>query len=165
MDIDINDIKFKKRVSIEQIEESKDICPKFDKVGLLPCITIESETKMILMFSFINEEAFKKTILSKKGHYFSRSRNNVWKKGETSGMFHEIVNVYIDDDQDSVIYEVKLNSPKKGGKKASCHVGYKSCFYRKIKINKGEIKLEFIEQEKAFDPKIVYEGIPNPTKL
>ena len=80
--MDIDNIQFKKRVSIEQIEESKDICPKFDKVGLLPCITIESETKMILMFSFINEEAFKKTILSKKGHYFSRSRDNVWKKGE-----------------------------------------------------------------------------------
>jgi phosphoribosyl-AMP cyclohydrolase len=165
MNIDINDIKFKKRISIEQVEESKDICPKFNKVGLLPCITIENETKMILMFSFINEEAFKRTISSKKGHYFSRSRNNVWQKGETSGMFHEIVNIYIDDDQDCVIYEVKLNSPKKGGKKASCHVGYKSCFYRKIQIKEGKIKLKFIEKEKSFDPEIVYEGTPNPTKL
>lgn len=165
MNININDIKFKKRVSIEQIEESDDICPKFNKDGLLPCVTIEDETKMILMFSFINEEAFKKTISSKKGHYFSRSRNNIWKKGETSGMYHEVVNIYIDDDQDCVIYEVKLNNPKKGGKKASCHVGYKSCFYRKIQINKGEIKLEFIEEKKAFDPKVVYKDIPNPTKL
>ena len=117
------------------------------------------------MFSYLTEEALKKTIKTKKGHYFSRSRNNIWLKGEISGMFHEINNIYVDDDQDCIIYEVTLNDPKKGGSKASCHVGYKSCFYRKINISEKKIKLEFIEGKKAFDPEEIYEGIPNPTKI
>ena len=158
-------IKFKKRVSIEQIEEGIDFCPRFNADGLLPCITVEHHTNMILMFSFITEEALKKTIMTKKGHYFSRSRKSIWLKGEVSGMYHQIINIYVDDDQDSIIYEVKLNEPKKGGKKASCHVGYKSCFYRKLSTEEEDINLEFIEKEKSFDPKKVYEGISNPTKV
>ena len=163
--MDIDKIKFDKRQSIKQIEEGNTICPKFNESNLLPCITIEHKTNQILMFSYVNEEGLKKTILSKKAHYYSRSRGKIWLKGETSGMYHNICNIYIDDDQDSIIYEVTLNEPKKGGGKASCHVGYKSCFYRKIIFKDNKVTLKYTENKKTFDPNIVYEGIPNPTKI
>ena len=165
MEINEKNIIFNKRKNIKQIEEGYELCPKFNENGLLPCITIESNTNEILMFSYLNEEAFKKSISSKKAHYYSRSRKNIWIKGEVSGMTHKIQDILIDDDQDSVIFIVKLKKPFKGGKVASCHVGYKSCFYRKVKTSQDKITLEFTEDNKSFDPEIVYEGIENPTKI
>ncbi|MEC6997318.1 MAG: phosphoribosyl-AMP cyclohydrolase [Pseudomonadota bacterium] len=159
-------IVFKKRTSVKQIEEGSEFCPKFNNLKLLPCITIENKTKEILMFSYVNEVALKKTLETKKAHYFSRSRNLLWLKGETSGMYHNVKKILIDDDQDCLILEVELSKPKKGGKEASCHVGYKSCFYRKVvKTKNGELTLKFIEKKKSFDPEKVYEGITNPTKI
>ena len=158
-------IKFSKRSSIIEIEEGNKLCPKFNKDKLLPCITVEHKTKEILMFSYINKLAFQKSLETKKAHYFSRSRKSIWFKGETSGMYHHIKNMLIDDDQDCVIFEVKLTKPKKGGKEASCHVGYKSCFYRKIELKDSSVSLKFTEKKKSFDPKIIYKGIPNPTKM
>ena len=159
-------IIFKKRTSIKQIEEGSEFCPKFNNFKLLPCITIENKTKEILMFSYVNEVALKKTLETKKAHYFSRSRNLLWLKGETSGMYHNVKKILIDDDQDCLILEVELTKPKKGGKPASCHVGYKSCFYRKVvKTKNGEVTLKFIEKKKSFDPEKVYKGITNPTKI
>ena len=161
----INKIQFNKRTSIVEIEEGYKLCPKFNKDNLLPCITVETKTKEILMFSYINKLAFKKSIETKKAHYFSRSRESIWLKGETSGMFHNIKKMFIDDDQDCVIFEVKLAKPTKGGKAASCHVGYKSCFYRKIEYKEGQASLKFTEKKKSFNPEKVYKGIPNPTKI
>ena len=165
MKIDEKNIIFNKRISIEQVEEGKEFCPKFNKEGLIPCITIEYGSKEVLMFSFLNEEALKKSIITEKAHYYSRSRKNIWFKGEVSGMYHHIQDVFIDDDQDSIIFSVKLNEPTKGGDKASCHVGYKSCFYRKIKFSNNKISLTFTKAKKAFDPTIVYKDIENPTKI
>ncbi len=163
--IEEKNIIFDKRSTIKQIEEGIVLCPKFNKEGLIPCITIEDNSKEILMFSYLNEEALKKSISSAKAHYYSRSRRNIWFKGEISGMTHDIQNILIDDDQDSIIFVVRLNKPFKGGNVASCHVGYKSCFYRKVKITEEKISLEFTENEKAFDPEVIYEGIDNPTKI
>ena len=163
--IDINKIVFERRNSIKQIEEGNMLCPKFNDKGLLPCITVENNTNQVLMFSYLNTEALKKSILTKKAHYYSRSRKNIWIKGETSGMTHDIKEIFIDDDQDCIIFIVSLNKPDKGGNIASCHVGYKSCFYRRVKLLDNKIHLEFTEHEKAFDPKVVYKGIDNPTKI
>ena len=163
--IDINKIVFEQRNSIKQIEEGNMLCPKFNDKGLLPCITVENNTNQVLMFSYLNTEALKKSILTKKAHYYSRSRKNIWIKGETSGMTHDIKEIFIDDDQDCIIFIVSLKKPDKGGNIASCHVGYKSCFYRKVKLLDNKIHLEFTEHEKAFDPKVVYKGIDNPTKI
>ena len=80
-------------------------------------------------------------------------------------MYHQIQDILIDDDQDSIIFTVKLNEPTKGGAKASCHVGYKSCFYRKVEVSNGKLELKYTEDKKAFDPEIVYKGTENPTKL
>ena len=165
MKINEKNIIFNKRVSIKQIEEGKELCPRFSEEGLIPCITIEYGSKEVLMFSFLNEKALKKSIATEKAHYYSRSRKNIWFKGEVSGMYHQIEDILIDDDQDSIIFIVKLNEPKKGGKKASCHVGYKSCFYRKIEASDKKIVLKFTEDKKSFDPEIVYKDIENPTKI
>ena len=165
MKINEKNIIFNKRVSIKQIEEGNQFCPKFNKEGLIPCITIEYDSKEVLMLSFLNEEAIKKTIITEKAHYYSRSRKNIWLKGEVSGMYHQIQNILIDDDQDSIIFAVKLNEPTKGGRKASCHVGYKSCFYRKVEILDKKIVLKYTEHKKSFDPEVVYKGIKNPTKI
>ena len=130
-------IELKKRTSIKQIEEGTDLAPKFNDKGLIPTITIDADTKEVLMFSYMNEIAFKKTITTKLAHYWSRSRSKIWKKGEESGMYHNIKRILIDDDQDSLILEIKLDAPTLGGDKASCHVGYYSCFYREIIINEA----------------------------
>ena len=153
---------FKKRENIYDIEEGNLLSPKFDNDGLIPVITMCSKTKEILMHGYMNKEALKLSIETKNAHYWSRSRQSIWKKGEKSGLQQKIKKIRIDDDQDCIIIFVELE-----GLKASCHVGYKSCFYRELKsINsKFSDKLVFIEKEKVFDPEEVYGDIPNPTKL
>ena len=159
------EIIFAERKTIKEVEEGNSLSPKFDAKGLIPCVTVEVISNEILMLSYLNKEAFQKSILTEKAHYYSRSRNKIWLKGEISGMTHSIKEILIDDDQDSVIFKVVLGKPFKGGKKASCHVGYKSCFYRKIVLKNNDLKLVFTENEKSFDPDLVYEGTENPTKL
>ena len=152
---------FKKRISVEQVEEGHDLCPKFDENGLIPVITTDHKTGDILMHGYMNEEAFRKTIETKEAHYFSRSRNAIWHKGKTSGWVQKVKFIRIDDDQDSVWISVDI------GDGASCHVGYNSCFYRSIPLDNqnNDVKLEYEEKEKKFDPEIIYKGQPNPTKL
>ena len=157
---------FSARNSVEQVEEGILLAPKFDANGVIPCITQHAETKEILMFAFMNKSALSLTIETGLAHYWSRSRQNLWKKGESSGMFQRVERMLIDDDQDCVIIEVSLTAPTAGGKEASCHVGYYSCFYRQVPIGKTDkIELSFIENEKAFDPKAIYGDAPNPTQL
>lgn len=161
------DVTFASRISVEQVEESDQLAPKFDDNGCIPCVTVHAETKEILMFAFMNSEALKLSISTGLAHYWSRSREKLWKKGETSGMFQNIKRILIDDDQDCVVIEVTLTPPSTGGKEASCHVGYRSCFYRAIPVKPDtvDVKLEFVEEDKSFDPDNVYQGIPNPTRL
>ena len=154
---------FKKRENVKEIEEGKLLSPKFDNDGLIPVIATCYKTKEILMHGFMNVEALKKTIETKEAHYWSRSRKSIWHKGKSSGFIQKVIELRIDDDQDSIWMKVDI------GDGASCHVGYKSCFYRSIPLGKikntEEIELEFKEKEKKFDPEKVYKGQPNPTKL
>ena len=152
---------FKKRISVKEVEEGKNLSPKFDERGLIPVITTDFNTKEVLMHGFMNEEALKKTIETKEVHYFSRSRNEIWHKGKTSGFVQKVKSIRIDDDQDSIWVAVDI------GDGASCHVGYKSCFYRSIDSDSknNNTTLKFEEKEKKFDPEKVYKGMPNPTKL
>ena len=76
---------FAERTSVEQVEEGTSLAPKFDDKGVIPCITQHAETREILMFAFMNEEAFRLTIGTRLAHYWSRSRRKLWKKGESSG--------------------------------------------------------------------------------
>ena len=156
------EIAFSKRTSVEEVEEGFELQPKFDEKGLIPVITIDNDDGKVLMHGYMNEEALKLTISLKTAHYWSRSRKKIWKKGETSGFFQNIVKIQIDDDQDCIILFVELS-----GTKASCHVGYKSCFYRELekKDENFSTNLVFNEEKKVFDPEKVYKGLENPTKL
>ena len=157
----MNNIKFENRKSIEQVEESTELAPKFDENGLIPVVTTDFSSGEVLMQGYMNEEAFKQTISLGEAVYFSRSRKSLWHKGKTSGLVQKIKEIRIDDDQDCVWLRVDV----KGG--ASCHVGYRSCFYRSIPMDSDNAKviLRFEEKEKVFDPKEVYGDAPNPTKL
>ena len=158
---------FDKRESVLQVEEGNSLAPKFDENGLIPCICQHATTREILMFAYMNADALEATLKTGRAHYWSRSRHKLWKKGETSGMTQQVNRVLIDDDQDCVVIEVDLASPTAGGQEASCHVGYRSCFYRKIElVEESNVReLVFIESNKAFDPTTVYADTPNPTQL
>ena len=152
---------FKNRENVKEIEEGNLLSPKFDNDGLIPVITMCSKTKEILMHGYMNVEALKLTIETKEAHYWSRSRKKIWHKGQISGFKQKIKEIRIDDDQDSIWILVNI------GKGASCHVGYRSCFYRSVPFGKSgsSVVLRFEEKEKVFDPKKVYGDAPNPTKL
>ena len=154
---------FKKRDNIKEVEEGKYLEPKFDKNGLIPVITSDFITGDILMHGYMNDEALIKTIETKEAHYWSRSRKKIWHKGKVSGFIQKVKEIRIDDDQDSVWLSVDI------GKGASCHVGYRSCFYRSVPLGKisniEKLEIEFKEKEKIFDPKKVYKDEPNPTEL
>ena len=156
-------LMFKKRESIFEVEEGKFLAPKFDVNGLISVTTTDSNSGDLLMHGYMNEEALKKTIETKEAHYFSRSRKTIWHKGKTSGFTQKVTEIRIDDDQDSIWMTVDI------GDGSSCHVGYRSCFYRSIPMgpieNGREIKMKFEEKEKSFDPEVVYKGQPNPTKI
>ena len=154
---------FKKRDNIKEVEEGKYLSPKFDENGLIPVITADFKTGDILMHGYMNYKSLKKTIETKEVHYWSRSRKKLWRKGQISGFVQIVKEIRIDDDQDSVWLSVDI------GNGASCHVGYRSCFYRSIPLgkikNEEELEMEFKEKKKIFDPKKVYKDEPNPTKL
>tara|TARA_Y100000748_G_C15196912_1_gene371850 strand:+ start:109 stop:576 length:468 start_codon:yes stop_codon:yes gene_type:complete len=154
---------FKKRENVAAIEEGELLSPKFDEDGLIPVITTDCKTQEVLMHGYMNSEALEKTIETKEAYYWSRSRKKVWHKGETSGFVQKVVEIRIDDDQDSIWISVDIGD---GG---SCHVGYKSCFYRAIPLGKikdsEKIEMKFKEKNKKFDPKKIYKNKPNPTKI
>ncbi len=157
-----HDPVFGRRESIEQVEEGHDLAPKFDPQGFIPCVTTDHRSGEVLMVAVMNREALAKSIETGEAHYFSRSRQVLWHKGATSGLVQKIIEMRIDDDQDCVWLRVEVA----GG--ASCHVGYRSCFYRKVPVGAERTagtSLEFLEHEKAFDPQAVYGDAPNPTQL
>ena len=154
---------FKKRESVLEVEEGKFLSPKFNAEGLIPVITTDHKTGDVLMHGYMNEDALKKTIETKEAHYWSRSRKVLWHKGKSSGFIQKVIEIRIDDDQDSIWMRVDIADG------ASCHVGYKSCFYREVPLgkiqDKEKIKMEFKEKKKKFDPKKVYKNQDNPTEL
>ena len=154
-------IKFAERSSVEFVEEGELLAPKFNNEGIIPVVVTETKSDLVLMVGYMNKEALDLTITTKEAHYWSRSRELLWKKGESSGMIHRVDEILIDDDQDSIWLKVTID-----GLGASCHVGYKSCFYRAVSsVDKNGAKLSFTESEKIFDPEIIYPGAENPTKL
>lgn len=156
-------VKLHPRISVEQVEEGWELAPKFDEHGLIACVTTEAASGEVLMLGYMNREALKRTIQTGKAHYWSRSRQVLWHKGATSGLSQLVEELRIDDDQDAVWLRVSVS-----GSGASCHVGYHSCFYRRVPVSvqreKGD-ELVFTETSKTFDPKFVYGDAPNPTIL
>ncbi len=123
--------------------------PKFDASGLLTCVATDAATGDVLMVAHMNEEALRKTVASGEAWYYSRSRQALWRKGESSGHTQRVVEMRMDCDQDAVWIRVEQLG-------AACHTGRRSCFYRKIEADKGETRLSFVDADRHFDPTEVY---------
>ena len=159
---DTQNYTFTERKSIEQVEEGTDLSPKFDADGLVPVITSDYKSGEILMHGYMNKEALLKTIEHGEAYYWSRSRKCLWHKGDVSGLVQKVKQLLIDDDQDALWMRVEVVGD------ASCHVGYRSCFYREIPLGSHlpeKLQLQFTEKNKTFDPDVVYHNEPNPTIL
>lgn len=130
-------------------EEGLAFQPKFDASGLVTCVATDAASGDVLMVAHMNDEAVRKTIESGEAWYFSRSRNALWRKGETSGHTQQVVEMRLDCDQDAIWIRVKQTG-------AACHTGRHSCFYRKIDAAEGDTRLSFVEADKQFDPTEVY---------
>ena len=141
---------FAARTSHAEVEEGTALAPKFDEHGLIPCIATDAATGEVLMFAYMNAEALQQTIELGEAVYYSRSRQELWHKGATSGHVQKVLEMRIDCDQDCIWLRVDTQG------KASCHVGYRSCFFRSVPLGKPGAALQFAETKKLFDPKVVY---------
>lgn len=130
---------------------------KFDDKGLVPAIAQDYQTGEVLMMAYMNKEALEKTLSTGRAHYFSRSRNKLWLKGETSGNFQEVQTVYYDCDEDTIL----LNVNQVG---VACHTGERSCFFRRLDkgtpespgLNELSELFKTIEQRKKASPEKSY---------
>ena len=113
------------------LEEGPEFTPKFSSDGLLTCVTVDADDGVVLMVAHMNAEALEKTLASGVVHYWSRSRQNLWRKGDTSGQTQTLVELRVDCDQDAILMKVM---PEGDG--GACHVGFRSCFYRVIENGK-----------------------------
>jgi phosphoribosyl-AMP cyclohydrolase len=130
-------------------EEGLSFKPRFDASGLVTAVATDATTGEVLMVAHMNDEALRKTVQSGEAWYFSRSRNALWRKGETSGQTQRVVEMRTDCDQDAVWIKVEQVG-------AACHTGRKSCFYRRVEGGEGGATLVFTGDERLFDPKDVY---------
>ena len=137
-------------VKISEIEEGVAFQPKFDAAGLITCVATDARTGEVLMVAHMNVEALQKTIETGDAWYFSRSRQKLWRKGESSGHGQRVVELRVDCDQDAIWIKVEQSGP------GACHTGRRSCVYRAVPLGKGGATLEFREQVRAFDPQQVY---------
>ncbi|WP_330082623.1 phosphoribosyl-AMP cyclohydrolase [Methylocystis iwaonis] len=122
------------------LEEGSAFAPRFDANGLIVCVTVEAATREILMVAYMNQLALDKTIETGIVHYWSRSRNALWRKGDTSGQVQRVVSLSVDCDQDAIQLMVEA-----GGDGKACHTGRKSCFYRSLSSEGGARRLVFTE--------------------
>lgn len=133
-------------------EEGNIFAPAFDAHGLLPVIVTSAKTGEVLMFAFMNAEALTRSIETGEAHYWSRSRNSLWRKGETSGNTQRIVEIRTDCDQDVLWLKVEMQ-----GDGACCHTGRASCFYRTVPFGAAAgQKMVLRDAQRRFDPKAVY---------
>jgi len=136
------------------LETGAAFTPRFDDKGLLPAIATDAQTGDVLMMAWMNEQALALSIETGIAHYWSRSRNQLWKKGETSGNTQKIIEMRTDCDQDVIWMKVEPQ-----GIGAACHVGYKSCFFRVLStppLATSQTELQITETAPLFDPDQVY---------
>jgi len=149
---------FAKRGAPSEIEEGRDFAPKFDRDGLITAVVVDAASHAVLMLAHMNDEALRRTLDSGEAHFFSRSRQRLWKKGEESGHVLRVVEMRTDCDQDAVLIAVEQVGA------GVCHTGRRSCFYRTVTLDpSGRPVLDFVDADKVFDPKAVY-GKPPATE-
>ena len=127
--------------------------PRFDRDGLVTAIVTDAGDGMLLMVAHMNAEALRLTLQTGIAHFWSRSRDTLWKKGETSGNLLRVAEVRTDCDQDAVWLKVTV-----GGHDATCHTGRRSCFYRTVRVENGRATLAGDGSTARFDPDAVYGG-------
>ncbi|NWK57148.1 phosphoribosyl-AMP cyclohydrolase [Verrucomicrobiaceae bacterium N1E253] len=145
-------ISFGPRDDKKALEENPVFAPKFDADGLIPAMAIDAATKEPLMLAYMNEESLKMTLDLGEAVYYSRSRQEIWHKGATSGHVQKIHEIRTDCDQDALILYVEQLGA------GACHTGRSTCFYRKVATAKGSdpVALGFTETDLSFDPNAVY---------
>jgi phosphoribosyl-AMP cyclohydrolase len=131
----------------KNIEEGLALMPKFDTNGLITAVAQDAGTGQVLMVAYMNDEALRLTLTTGNAVYYSRSRKKLWRKGEESGHVQKVREVLVDCDQDCLILKVSVDQ-------GQCHVGYQSCFYRRV-IEGTTDKLAFVA-EKVYDPAEAY---------
>lgn len=145
-------IHLSERGDKKAVENGDLMMPKYDRDGLIAAVVTDVATGDVLMVGYMNEEALKRTLETGEAWYWSRSRQGFWKKGETSGQIQTVHEILTDCDQDALVLKVSV-----GGNGATCHVGYRSCFYRKAVMSEnGTVRLERVEAERVYDPADVY---------
>lgn len=148
-------IKFGRRGNAHAVETTDAFTPKFDSDGLIPAIVQDATSDEVIMFAFMNTLALEKTISTGTAHFWSRSRQKLWLKGETSGETQQIVEMKTDCDQDVVLIRVNVQ-----GRGATCHTGKRACFYRQVDIarqsDENTVSLTDIGGKPLFDPAEVY---------
>lgn len=121
------------------IEESGRFSPRFDPAGLIPCITVDAASGDVLMMAWMNADALRRTLATGIVHYWSRSRGELWRKGDASGAVQHVVEVRTDCDQDVLLVRAAV-----ADRTGTCHTGRSSCFYRSVPLGGGPIKREFL---------------------
>ncbi len=125
------------RDSTDDIENGAEFAPRFSPDGLLTCVTVDAGDGAVLMLAHMNAEALAKTIETGIVHYWSRSRGALWRKGDTSGQIQRLVELRVDCDQDALLARVQV-----GGDGGACHTGRRSCFYRRVELQGGQVILK-----------------------
>lgn len=141
--------QFSPRPDKKELDESLLFSPKFDRDGLIPAMAVDAETNEALMLAYMNEGSLKKTLELGEAVYFSRSRQELWHKGATSGHVQKVREIRTDCDQDAIVLKVIQEGA------GACHTGRRSCFYRRVVPAEGTVALE-ITEEKTFDADAVY---------
>ena len=143
---------FSPQGSRQEIEEGQTFAPKFDAGGLIACVVTDVETGALLMVGHMNAQALERTIATGEAWFYSRSRDKLWKKGETSGRVMRVGELRVDCDQDVLWLRVEQAGA------GACHTGRRSCFYRAVVRNGPDapLTLAFRDDERVFDPAKVY---------
>ena len=141
-------------IPAQEIEEGLVFAPKFDAAGLITCVVTDVETGDLLMVAHMNAEALERTFTTGDAWFYSRSRQSLWKKGETSGHVLHLAEMRVDCDQDVLWLRVRQTTA------GACHTGRPSCFYRAVVRGApdGPLMLAFRDDERVFDPAKVYGG-------
>lgn len=133
------------------LEDGSVFSPRFDANGLITAVVNDADDGALLMVAHMNADALSKTLETGIAHYWSRSRQSLWQKGETSGNRQRVVEMRTDCDQDVVELRVRVE-----GHAATCHTGRRSCFYRLIVADNGTVELRHDETKPLFETKKVY---------
>lgn len=147
-------IRFPKPATEKKLlEEGSVFSPRFDVNGLVTAVVTDDRDGTVLMVAHMNSEALALTLETGIAHYWSRSRNSLWKKGETSGNFQHVAELRTDCDQDAIWLRVRVS-----GHDATCHTGRRSCFYRRIELIDGKASLAGDGSTPLFDAAETYQS-------